>query len=59
MKVYVTIPYTDADGKHEVGEEVEFAAEDKEGVARLIDYGIVSKTAPKDDDTSTSGQKQG
>lgn len=57
MKAYVAIEYTDASGKHDVGEEVEFKPEDKEGVTTLIDYGIISRTKPEP--VTETGQKQG
>lgn len=57
MKAYVTTPYTDSTGKHDVGEEVEFAPEDKEGVNTLINYGILSRSQPEP--KAESGQKQG
>ena len=51
ITAYVVTQYTDASGKHEVGDEVQFPREDKEGVLRLIDYGVLSKTPPKDEPT--------
>lgn len=52
MKAYVATPYTDSTGKHEVGEEVQFKPEEKDGVETLINYGILSKTAPEPADSS-------
>lgn len=50
ITAFVLIPFTDADGKHKVGEKVDFAREDKDGVDRLIDYGVLSKTPPPAED---------
>lgn len=48
-KAYVAIPYTDAEGKHEVDEEVEFPRDTDEQKANfdtLVRYGIVTTSAP-------------
>lgn len=50
MKAYVAIEYTDANGKHEPGEQVTFDPSEREGVETLINYGILSRTEPKSDD---------
>lgn len=57
MKAYVVTPYSDSTGKHDVGEEVEFTPEEKEGVNTLINYGILSRSKPEPE--TASGQKQG
>lgn len=54
MKAYVATEYTDSTGKHVVGEEVQFEPSEREGVETLINYGILSKTAPEAA-TKTSG----
>lgn len=64
MKAFVAIQYTDADGKHDVGDEVEFDltksdTDTKEGFERLFDYGILSKTPPKDEKADSTKQRQG
>lgn len=44
-KAYVATRYEDAEGVHEVGEEVEFPRntdEEKERFDRLLEYGIIS-----------------
>lgn len=50
MKAYVAIPYTDSEGEHPVGEEVEFPRntdEEKASVDTLVRYGIISTTKPE------------
>jgi hypothetical protein len=47
MKVYVARQWTNAEGSHEIGAEVEVASgtdDEKAELARLISYGIVSET---------------
>lgn len=49
-KAYVATEYTDAEGKHEVGQEVEFPRdtdEQKLSFDTLLRYGIISKTPPE------------
>lgn len=57
MKAYVATEYTDAEGKHEVGQEVEFARdtdEQKASFDTLLRYGIISKNPPE---TATAKKK--
>ena len=47
MKAYVATPYTDKDGEHAIGEEVEFSREseeDKINFDTLMRYGIIAST---------------
>lgn len=53
-KAYVAIEYTDAEGKHEVNEEVEFPRdtdEQKASFDTLLRYGIISKSPVETEDT--------
>lgn len=59
MKAYVATEYTDADGKHEVNEEVEFPRdtdEQKASFDTLLRYGIISKS-PVETDDETKAKK--
>lgn len=59
-KAYVAIPYTDAEGKHEVGEEVEFPRdtdEQKLAFDTMLRYGLISKTARETEGTKAQAKK--
>lgn len=50
---YVLVQFTDRDGVHAVGDEVELARttpEEKANFDRLLDYGIISTSQPRGDE---------
>lgn len=51
QKLYVAIGYTDDDGFHKIGDQVELpdtTDEDKANIERAIEHGILSKSKPDD-----------
>jgi hypothetical protein len=64
-KAYVAVPYEDAEGRHEVGDEVEFSRksdQEKENFDRLIEYGIITTSKAQVEEAledQTSAKKKG
>lgn len=60
-RAYTLVQWTDADGVHEIGDEVDLprrTPDEKAGFERLVDYGIVSTSKPVEPKAETKSEPE-